>query len=65
MYNSSKGDDTMPSYYDYDDYRFIAENADELYEEDQWDYEDENVETVENSTWENYYHSIASELTEQ
>ena len=55
----------MPSYYDYDDYRFIAENADELYEEDQWDYEDENVETVENSTWENDYHSIASELTEQ
>jgi hypothetical protein len=53
----------MPSYYDYDDYHSIAEDADELYEEDQWNYED--AEAVDKNTWENYYHSIASELTEQ
>jgi len=49
----------MP-YYDYEDYESIAEDSDELYEDDQWDYDD-----VEHQEWENYYHNIASELDDE
>jgi len=51
------------SSYDYNDYHSIAEDADELCEEDQWTYEEEQA--IDKNTWENYYHNIASELTEQ
>jgi hypothetical protein len=54
----------MSSYYDYDDYRSIADDSEDLYtSDDQWDYDD--AKEVEHSEWENYYHNIASELSEE
>jgi hypothetical protein len=53
----------MPRHYDYEDYESIAEDCDDLYEDDQWDYD--NVESSEQTEWENYYHNIASELVDE
>lgn len=55
----------MSSYYDYDDYRSIADDSEDLYsyDDDQWDYDDSEV--AEQNEWENYYHNIASELSEE
>jgi hypothetical protein len=54
----------MPSYYDYEDYESIIDDTDELYSyDDQWDYDD--VEMNEQTEWENYYHNIADELTDE
>ncbi len=54
----------MPSYYDYDDYESVANDSDELYsydDDNQWDEDD--IEHT--SEWENYYHNIANELSEE
>jgi hypothetical protein len=53
------------SSYDYDDYHSITDDSEDLYtyDYDQWD--DDDSETVEHSEWENYYHNITSELSEE
>jgi hypothetical protein len=64
VYNSPKGGVVMPSYYDYDDYESVANDSDELYsydDDNQWDEDD--IEHT--SEWENYYHNIANELSEE
>jgi hypothetical protein len=54
----------MSSYYDYDDYRSIADDSEDLYTyDDQWDYDD--VEAVDHNEWENYYHNITDELVDE
>jgi hypothetical protein len=51
------------SYDKYDfDYDSMANDADDLYED--WDYDDTNDEVDEQAEWENYYHNIADEIVE-
>ncbi len=54
----------MSIYYDYDDYHSISDDSEDLYsDDDQWDHDDSVV--AEENEWENYYHNIASELSEE
>jgi hypothetical protein len=51
------------SYDRYDfDYDSMANDADDLYED--WDYDDMDDEVNEQAEWENYYHNIADEIVE-
>jgi hypothetical protein len=49
--------------YDYDDYHSITDDCDDLYtyDDDQWDYDDVN----DTKEWENYYHNITDELSDE
>jgi hypothetical protein len=72
VYDGSKGDDAMrDDDYDYD-YHNLAENADELYENEYyyddgsnepWAVLDEDEdEATDDAGWDNYYHNIADEI---
>ena len=50
-------------YFDYDS---IAKDADDLYYDDEYDsWDGEDIENVEQSEWENYYHNITDELIDE
>jgi hypothetical protein len=53
----------MSRHYDYEDYEYIAENCDDLYEYDEW--QDDDIEVDNTCDWENYYHNIADELVDE
>lgn len=50
--------------YDYD-YERIADEIDDLYhnDDDNWDFEDDDIENE--KEWENYYHNIADEISDE
>jgi len=45
--------------FDYDD---LIADADDLYEHDEWDYSDDELD--DQKEWENYYHNIADEIVD-
>lgn len=56
----------MSRYDDYDyDYGRMADDADDLYYDgdENWDFEDDDI--TNETEWENYYHNIADELSDE
>jgi hypothetical protein len=54
----------MSSHYDYEDYKSIVEDSDDLYYYDDI-LDNQDIEQSEHDEWENYYHNIASELIDE
>jgi hypothetical protein len=48
------------NYYDYDS---IAKDADDLYHDDDYDFDD--IENVDEQEWENYYHNLTDEIIDE
>lgn len=50
------------NYYDYDS---IIRDADDLYASEYDDWDGDDIEDVDQTEWENYYHNIADELVDE